>query len=132
MKQISVVAKRNQFLTAQITELLAERNINIESFDVEAVDDCSVVTLTTDNYDEALDALREAGLEAVSEDAIVIRVKDEPGSLAKIALRFKDEDIHLRSLRIMRRREGHALVAVSVDRTDRALELLDDLTLFDR
>ena len=131
MKQISIVAKRNQFITAQITELLAERGINIESIDVEAVDDSSVVTLSTDNYDEALDALREGGLEAVSEDAIVIRVEDEPGSLARIAARFRDADVHLRSLRILRRRKGFALVAVSVDRTNKAMELLRDLTLFD-
>ena len=129
MKQISIVSKRNQFITSRIADLLGSRGINIETLDVEAVDDASVVTLTTDNYDEALDALRDAGLEAVTEDAILIRVADEPGGLAKIANRFQSADIHLRSLRILRRWEGHAIVAVSVDRTNRAAELLSDVII---
>lgn len=129
MKQISIVAKRSDYITSRIAGLLGARGINIETLDVEAVDDSSVVTLTTDHYDEALDALREAGLDAVSEDAILIRVPDEPGSLAKVAARFQHDDIHLRSLRMIRRRSGYAIVAVSVDRTNRAIELLSDLII---
>ena len=129
MKQINVVARRNEFLTARITEVLAEHEINIESIDVFAVGSNSVVTMTTKHYDEALDALRVAGLEAVSEDALLIRVPDEPGSLAKVAGRFRDGDIHLRSLRNLRRDDGYASVAVSVDRTNRAMEILQDLVI---
>lgn len=129
MKQIAVVAKRNEFLTSRIASILGERSINIDSIDVEAVEDSSVVTLIVSDYDEALDALREAGLEAVSEDAILIRVPDEPGSLARVAARFENEAIHLRSLRLIRRQEADAIVAVSVDRTNRAIELLADLLI---
>lgn len=129
MKQISIVARRTDGIVSRITQSLGERGINIESIDVEAIDDSSVVTLTTDHYDEALDALRDAGLDAVSEDAILIRVRDEPGSLAKVAARFQNENIHLRSLRILWRRGNHAIVAVSVDRTNKALELLSDLVI---
>lgn len=129
MKQISIVARRNEYITTRIAELLGSRGINIETLDVEAVDDMSVITLTTDKYDEALEALREAGLDAVSEDALLILVPDEPGSLAKIAMRFQNEEIHLRSLRILRRRRNQAIVAVSVDRTRRAMEILSDLII---
>ena len=52
-----------------------------------------------------------------------------PGSVAEIGKRFRDEDIHLRSLRILRRRNGRAIVAVSVDRTRRAMELLGDVLI---
>jgi len=131
MKQIAIVARRNEFLTSKIATILGERSINIDSIDVEAIEDSSVVTLITSDYDEALDALREAGLEAVSEDAVLIRVPDEPGSLARVAARFKDESIHLRSLRIVRRQGADAIVAVSVDRTNRAVELLGDLLISD-
>ncbi len=40
---------------------------------------------TVDRYDEALVALRDAGVPAVSEDAIIIRIADEPGALARLS-----------------------------------------------
>ena len=129
MKQITVVDKERSDLTIEIAELLGTHGINIESMALETVDETSVVSLTVDQYDEALLALRDAGLQAVSEDALLIRVPDEPGSLAKVALRFRDEDVHVRSLRIIRRREGKAIVAVSVDRTNKACELLADVLI---
>lgn len=126
MKQISVIAKDREDITAAIAELMAEKSINIETLDIERVEGTSVVTLTVDAYDDALSALQDAGFEAVTEDALLIRVPDAPGTLAKIARRFLDEDIHVRSLRILRRRNGWGIVAVSVDRTDRAYELLGE------
>lgn len=129
MKQISVVARQHADITTEIAQLLGAQGINIETLDMEQVDDTSVVTLTVDRYDAALLALQSAGLQAVSEDALLIRVADEPGTLAKIALRFRDANVHVRSLRILRRRNGRAVVAVSVDRTAKAYELLSDLII---
>ncbi len=82
--------------------------------------------LTVDRYDEALAALRDAGVHAVSEDAIIIRIADEPGALARISRRFHDAGIRLRSVRIIRRNAGSGLVALSTERTERALDLVRD------
>ena len=84
------------------------------------------VILTVDRYDEALAALRDAGVHAVSEDAIIIRIIDEPGALARIARRFHDAGIPLRSVRIIRRNAGSGLVALSTERTEQALDLVRD------
>ena len=84
---------------------------------------------TVDRYDEALVALRDAGVPAVSEDAIIIRIVDEPGALARISRRFHDAEIRLRSVRIIRRDAGHGLVALSTERTERALELVKDVLI---
>tara|TARA_R110002096_G_scaffold100173_5_gene221981 strand:+ start:13947 stop:14357 length:411 start_codon:yes stop_codon:yes gene_type:complete len=126
MKQITVVAKECEDIATLIAEALASKGINIESITLETIDESSVVGLVVDQYDDALLALRDAGFDAVSEDALLIRVPDEPGSLAKIARRFHDAGIHVRSLRIIRRRQGRAIVAVSVDRTKQAFELVKD------
>ncbi len=126
MKQITIVAESSPGLLAQVSEILAERGINIETLDAETVDDHGVVIFTVDRYDEALVALRDAGVPAVSEDAIIIRIADEPGALARISRRFHDAGIRLRSVRIIRRREGHGLVALSTERTERALDLVRD------
>ncbi len=127
MKQITIVAESAPGLLAQVSEILAARGINIETLHAETVQDYGVVILTVDRYDEALAALRDAGLHAVSEDAIIIRIVDEPGALARISRRFHDAEIRLRSVRIIRRSSGSGLVALSTERTERALELVKDV-----
>ena len=127
MKQITIVAESDPGLLARASEVLAERGINIETLDAETVQEHGVVILTVDRYDEALAALRDAGIPAVSEDAIIIRIVDEPGALARISRRFHDAEIRLRSVRIIRRNEGYGLVALSTERTEKALDLVKDV-----
>ncbi len=129
MKQITVVAESDPGLLARVSEILATRGINIETLDAETVQDHGVVILTVDRYDEALVALRDAGIPAVSEDAIIIRIADEPGALARISRRFHDAGIRLRSVRIIRRSTGYGLVALSTERTERALDLVRDVLI---
>lgn len=129
MKQITIVAESRVGLVAEITAALSAFNINIDSIDGEAVAGRSVVVLTADRYDQALAVLRDAGFHAVSEDAIVIRIADEPGGLAKIAKRFADAGIDLRSIRFLSRVPGFALVAIATERTDEALELVKDVLI---
>ncbi|MCH8813139.1 MAG: ACT domain-containing protein [Gemmatimonadetes bacterium] len=129
MKQITVVAESGPGLLARVSEILAARGINIETLDAETVQDHGIVIFTVDRYDEALAALRDAGVHAVSEDAIVIRIADEPGALARISRRFDDAGIRLRSVRIIRRNEGWGLVALSTERTERALDLVRDVLI---
>ena len=126
MKEIVIITQNRAGLVADISDALAAKGINIETLDAEDAHDLAVVALTVDRYDEALGALRDAGFDAVTEDALVIRLPDEPGALAKVARRFKDADINLRSLRIIQRRQGFALVALAAERTEQARALVKD------
>ena len=126
MKEIVVVTKNRPGLLADISETLAARGINIETFVGEEVHDTAVIQLTVDRYNDALQSLRDAGIDAVTEDALVIRLRDEPGALAKVAKRFKDANIDLRSARIIRRIEGLTFVALGTDRSDEAKELVKE------
>ena len=130
MKQITIVTDSSPGLLARISEILAARRINIESLDAETIEEYGVMILTVDRYDDALAVLRDAGIPAVSEDAIVVRIADEPGALARISRRFYEARITLRSVRIMRRSGGYGLVALSTDRTEEALALVKDLRVF--
>ena len=128
MKQLTVISESRKGLVADITEALAEHNINIKSIDAKAFDQHAVIILIVDQYDIALQALNKfPDLQVISEDAILIRLKDEPGALAKISRRFTDADIDLRSVRILQRDNGFGLVAISAERTEDALELVKDV-----
>lgn len=126
MRQITIVTESRRGLTADIAQLLAAADINIETLDAEEVEGADVVTLSVDHYNRALAALRDAGYPAVTEDALLVRVEDEPGALAKVAVKFKEADIPVRSIRIIRRCNGWGIVAISTERTEAAKAVIRD------
>jgi hypothetical protein len=88
-----------------------------------------VAIMTVDRYDDALRVLAESGFSAISEDALLIRLDDRPGALAAIAHRFKEANIPLRSVRIIRRAGGAGIVALTTARTEEALALVKDVLI---
>ena len=126
MKQLVIVTEDRPGIVADISTALAEKNINIESIDAEATRCHGVIILSVDKYDEALKTLTDASFTVYTENTIVVEVADEPGALAKIARRFQDADLTMRSIRIMKREAGNSLVAIAADHTKEAIKLVED------
>ena len=127
MQQIIIPTENKPGELANITGLLANHTINIKSLDAKEEDDHGFIVITVDRYDETLRLLRDAGYQPVSEDAIVIRVTDEPGALAKVANRFQKANINLRSLHIIRRCHNVNHVSLVSDDNQAAMKLVEDL-----
>jgi len=127
VKQITIVAEVKAGLVADISRRLGDAGINIESVDAFEARTWDIVQLTVSDYDRALQVLRDGGYDAISEDAVVINVKDEPGALAQVTRRLYDGGVDMRSMRLLHRQAGEALVAISMDRTDVGMQLISDL-----
>ena len=80
MNRIIVMAKNEVGVIADISRALADEGINIDSISAEGLDEKGVITLLADNYDEALRVLTHAGFKTVSDESLVLRLKDEPGA----------------------------------------------------
>lgn len=129
MKQITIVTEDRPGLLAEVTELLAKAEINIESFDSEKIGDTAIFNLEVDDHDKALRALAHTEFKAIAQDTILIKLEDKPGALARMAHRFEQAGINLRSARLIRRQKGIGIVAISCRETDKAKELVKDLLL---
>jgi len=127
VKQITIVAPVKAGLVADISTRLGDAGINIESVDAFEARTWDIVQLTVSDYDRALQVLRDGGYDAISEDAVVINVKDKPGALAQVTRRLYDGGVDMRSMRLLHRQAGEALVAISMDRTDAGMQLISDL-----
>ena len=127
MKQITIITENERGEVAAITTLLAGLEINIEDIEVEKGKELGVITLAVDKYDEALRALRDAGFQAISQDALVVRLEDKPGALAEVATRFQEKSIGMRSMHIIQRRSGFAHVSIVTTDNEQAAELLRDV-----
>ena len=113
---------------ADIAGALAERNINIETINAETFEEKGAISLTADDHDGALRALKQAGFKAVSDESLVVRLRDEPGALARLADRFKQAGVNIQSLHILDRRDGRTTVAISAADHAKAEALLEPET----
>jgi hypothetical protein len=128
MKQLSIISENRIGVVTEITEALAAADVNIESIDAETIGEHIVVVLNVNKYDAALQAVHQLkNMRIITEDAILVKLNDEPGALARIARRFTDAGIELRSIRFMERNSEYSLVAISTDRTANALALVADV-----
>ena len=115
IKRIIISTKNEVGVIAGITAALAEGDVNIQSLDTEGVGDHGMVIITTDDDDGALLALSRAGYRAVAGDALIVRLRDEPGALAQLSARFRDAGVNIQSMHILNRHGGHATIALSAD-----------------
>ncbi len=127
MKRIRVTARDKPGAVAAITEALARAEVNLVAINTERMGERGLVTLATedDDHDRALHCLMAAGYRAVTEEALLVRLRDEPGALAKVAARFRDAGVNIRSLHILDRHEDHATVALDVEDAEAAAALLE-------
>lgn len=116
---------------ADIARCLANADINMKTINTDGAGETGAVIITTDQDDLALEVLTQEGFKAVTDEPLVIRLRDEPGALAKVAERFKAANVNIQSLHIIDRRADHATVALSLSPEDRAKAetLLDSETI---
>ncbi len=125
MARIIVMAKNEVGVVADISRALADNGINIETINAEAIGDNGAISLTTDDYDGALRALTSAGFRTVTDDSLIVNLRDEPGALAKVAEKLKQGGVNIQSLHIVARRGDYATVAILPDDRAKAESLLD-------
>ena len=125
MNRIVITVKNEVGVIADISHALAEADINIEGLNTEIAGEKGVVILTTPESDRALRVLKNAGFRAVTDEAMVLRLRDEPGALARVAEKFKRAGVNIRSMHILDHHEGHATVALTADDQARAKTLVE-------
>ena len=122
--RIVVMANNQVGVIADITAVLANAGINLESIDTEASSEQEAVVLTTDNSDRALYVLNQAGYKAVGDEVLVLRLRDEPGALAQVAENLKQAGVNIQSMHILNRHGGYAMIALTTNDRARTLDAI--------
>ena len=122
--RIVVMANNQVGVIADITAVLANAGINLESIDTEASNEQEAVVLTTDNSDRALYVLNQAGYKAVGDEVLVLRLRDEPGALAQVAENLKQAGVNIQSMHILNRHGGYAMIALTTNDRARTLDAI--------
>ena len=125
VKEIVVSVDDEVGVLADITQTLAEAGVNIETISVDGLGDRGVIILTTDSYDTAMNALRQAKFELVTHDAMVLRLEDKPGALGQVAAKLRDAQVNVQSLHVLKSDGDYVRVAITVDDREKAEAMLD-------
>lgn len=126
MRQLTIVSRNYQELVADITELLARNEINIRNIDSHLAGQDAYIKLVVSNYDKSLTLLTEAGYNAVSDDSVLLRVIDRPGSLARISREIADHGINTRAITMLHNDNGYTVAAISTDCNSKVREIFQD------
>ena len=124
MQRIVIMAENRIGAIAQIAGTLAEGGVNLNSIATENEGQHGVVIITTDRTDHALAILNQAGFKAVSDEAVLVQLPDQPGALANLASELKDASLNIRTFHIIERREDYATAAITTDDQERAKRAL--------
>ena len=129
MNRIIIMANNEVGVIADIAKVLADVGINLETINTETAGDKGAIVLTVDDTDHALSALNQAGYKAVSDDALVLRLRDAPGALAAVADSLKQAGVNIRSMHILNRQAGYAMIALTTDDRARAQAAIDEAAI---
>ena len=124
MPRIVIMAENRIGTIARIAGTLAEGGVNLNSIATENEGQHGVVIITTDRTDHALAILNQAGFKAVSDEAVLVQLPDQPGALANLASELKDASLNIRTFHIIERREDYATTAITTDDQERAKRAL--------
>ncbi len=126
VNRIIVMARDEVGVIADISQALADEGINMESINAQVAGEEVTIVLTTDRTDRALYILNQAGFKAVGDDALVLRLPDEPGALAGVAGSLKEAGINIESMHILSRQAGYAMIALKTDNRAEAMAAIGD------
>lgn len=126
MRELIVVAKDQIGLLAKISKILGDNSINIDSVSVETVGKDEMIRLVASQDKEAIKLLESAGFKVMASDVIVLKIEDQPGELAKVALTLAEAGVNIRSVLFLRKEANKGLFAVKVTKPEKAVEILKD------
>ena len=125
IQQLSIFVENKSGRLAEITEALAQSDIDIRAMSVADTSDFGILRLIVDKPEEAVVAFREAGMTVSLTSVIAIGVHDKPGEFAKAVRLLDDNDIDVEYIyAFISREKGKAFVILRVNDEDRAIDLL--------
>lgn len=95
---------------ARLCTVLGDAGVNIEAIHGMSRDGKSWVQFVPHDADRAARSLAAAGLSSTTREVLIVRVLDEPGMLADVALVMSEAGINIESIYVTTR--GHMVLAV--------------------
>jgi len=124
MKELLVLAKDRIGLLADLSYALGQEDVNIESISADTMGDKAVIHLVVSDEKKGKEILERRGFIVMSSDAMVVKVIDRPGELAKVARILSDARVNIKNVQLVTKERNIALYLFRVDNVKKASSLL--------
>jgi hypothetical protein len=121
--QLTISLKSKPGVLAQLARTLADARVNISSLSADAARGRGKIRLIVNDAVKAKRALRRAKYRFSEEPAFVVRLRNKPGSLARVAGRLAKARVNIKSAYATTVGRGAALV-LTVGSTVKARKIL--------
>ena len=123
--QLSVTMENIPGQLERLCRALAQARVNIRGISVSDATDLSTVRLLVSDPSAAQEALEEVGLPCMTQDVLVLELKDKPGALEAVAARLGASRINIHYIYGSGDTgQGKTILVLRVDDVDQARQIL--------
>ena len=122
--QLTVSLASRPGVLAQLTRTLADAGVNIASLSADAVSGRGKIRVIVSDPATARRALRRAKYRFSEEPAFVVRMRNRPGTLARVAARLAKARVNIKSAYATTAGRGGASVVITVGNAAKARKIL--------
>lgn len=127
VEQISVFLENKAGRLVEVTEALAQANINIRALSLADTSDFGILRLIVDDTEKAKGILREKGLTVGRTNVVAVEVADRPGGLDHTLRVLSEAGINVEYMyAFVQKDAANATLIFRFDRTEQALEVLQN------
>ena len=113
LKQLTVFVENKQGSLVDITDTLAEKNVNLRALSIADTQDFGLLRLIVNDNDTAVAALSDKGYVLKVTEVVGVKIGDQPGKLSKALSVLAQAGINVEYLyAFMARTEKHAYVVL--------------------
>lgn len=124
LKELLVIEKDRVGAIADVADALGKHKINILSISAGTAGGRAVIRLVVKDGAKAKRILKKSGFNAVESKALVLKVPDRAGELAKLSRLLADEGIKIKNIYIMHKARGEVLDAIQTSDDKKAKKIL--------
>lgn len=127
VEQIAVFLENKSGRLAEITSILAKKNVNIRALSVADTADFGILRLIVDDVEKAERALKDNSFTAVKTDVVAVEVADEVGGLAAVLKTLNALAINVEYMYAFVNKSGdNAVLIFRFDEMERAIRELQE------
>ena len=125
IKQLSIFVENKEGRLAEITQILAENEVDIRALSLADTTDFGILRIIVNNPDVAVKALRDKGMTVSLTNVIAIGITDKPGGFAQAVKILSEADISIEYLYAFVSPSGAtAYLILPVGNNEKAIEVL--------
>jgi len=126
IQQLSIFVENKSGRLAEITEALANANVDIRALSIADTSDFGILRLIVDKPEQAVTVLKEKHLTVLLTNVIAVGINDQPGEFAKAMRVLANNNIGVEYMyAFISRAKGKAYVIIRAEQDEKALEALE-------